>query len=436
LFSVISESAAVFTCLEITLEGRAMKSSLRLACALVPLTMALAGPAAARPCSPVWLPSWASSQMLPTGENLLPAGTLGGATLRQVVRASLAGGRVRVRLSNLAGTQPLQIAGATIARAPDPASSAIDGATLQPLRFDGQGDVIIPAGAEYLSDPVALDARALGSFAISIRYAGEPAQQTSHPGARATSYLLAGDHLADREMTGATRFDHWFSLAGLEVERCAPAAAVVGLGDSITDGRGATTNGNDRWTDRLAERLQAQPRYQHLAVLNQGIGGNRLLNDGLGPNALARLDRDVLSQPGVRTLILLEGINDIGTLTRDAPATDAAHRQLVARIIGAYRQIIARGRAKGIRVIGATILPFVGNSYYHPDAKNEADRQAVNRWIREKGHFDAVIDFDRLMRDPARPDRLLPAYDSGDALHPSPAGYRAMGDGIALALFD
>ncbi len=367
-------------------------------------------PASARVCSPAWVPAWASSQMLPTGENALPDGTLGGTTLRQVVRASLAGTRVRVRLSNLAGTQPLHIAGVTIARAPDPASSAIDKATLQPVRFDGQADVIVPAGADYLSDPVALGMQAMGSLSISIHYDEEPSRQTSHPGARATSYLLPGDHLDDASMAGATRFDHWFTLAAMDVETCTSAGVVVALGDSITDGRGATTNGNDRWTDRLIERFQAGGAYRRLAVLNQGIGGNRLLNDGLGPNALARLDRDVLAQPGVRTLILLEGINDIGTLTREAPATDAAHRQLVARIIGAYRQIVARARARGVKAIGATILPFMGNDYYHPDAKNEADRQAVNRWIREKGNFDAIVDFDKAVRDPAKPDRLLPAY--------------------------
>jgi len=220
------------------------------------------------------------------------------------------------------------------------------------------------------------------------------------------------------------------------VERCKAAQLIVALGDSITDGRGSTTNGNDRWTDRLAQRLQADPATRHLAIVNQGIGGNRLLNDGLGPNALARLDRDVLAQPGVRYLILLEGINDIGTLTRETPVSDVEHARLVSRIIGAYRQIVMRARAKGIKVIGGTILPFAGNDYYHPDARNEADRQAVNSWIREPGNFDAVVDFDRAMRDPVRPDRLLPRYDVGDALHPSPEGYRAMAEAIPLDLFN
>ena len=391
---------------------------------------------AAKSCSPAWVPTWASSQMLPTGDNALPKGVLGAATLRQVVRTSAAGQKLRIRLSNIASSEPLRISGVTVARSSDPASSAIKIETLRPVLFDGQRDVQIPAGAEYLSDPVALAPAALESLVISIHHAEEPATQTSHPGARATSYVLPGDHLNDPAMPGAKTFDHWFTLASVETETCAPAGAIVALGDSITDGRGATTDGNDRWTDGLAARLQADRRLRHLAVLNQGIGGNRLLKDGLGPNALARLDRDVLAQPGARYLILLEGINDIGTLTRDAPASDAAHRQLVFRMIGAYRQIVERARARGIKVIGATILPFMGNAYYHPDARNEADRQAVNQWIREPGNFDAVVDLDKATRDPARPDRLRPEYDSGDALHPSPAGYRAMADAIPLRLFD
>jgi lysophospholipase L1-like esterase len=400
----------------------------------LPLAL-IATPTQAKTCTPTWVAGWASSQFRPTGDAELPAGTLRDQTLRQIVRPSVSGERLRVRFSNLAGTQPLRIAGASIARALGSAAPTVDPATLISLRFDGAPEVVIPAGADYLSDPVSLPARALDNIAVSIRYQGEP-EQTSHPGSRATSWHLPGNHLTDEKMTGAASFDHWFNLAALEVERCAPARLIVALGDSITDGKGSTTNGNDRWTDVLAQRLQADPKRRHVALVNQGIGGNRLLNDGLGPNALARLDRDVLAQPGVTHLILLEGINDLGTLTRDAPVSVAEHQAHVARIIGAYRQIVARAHAKGIRVIGATVMPFMGNAYYHADARNEADRQAVNAWIRAPGHFDAVIDFDRVTRDPARPDRLLPAYDDGDALHPSPKGYRAMGEAIPLSLFD
>jgi lysophospholipase L1-like esterase len=181
--------------------------------------------------------------------------------------------------------------------------------------------------------------------------------------------------------------------------------------------------------------MQAEKSTRMDGVLNEGIGGNRLLLDGLGPNALARFDRDVLAQTAVRAVIVLEGVNDLGTLTRDAEVSDAEHAALVARIEAAYSQMIERGHAHGIRVIGATILPYGGSNYYHPGPKNEADRQAVNAWIRDAGHFDAVVDFDKLTRDPEHPDRLLPAYDSGDHLHPGPVGYKAMGDAIPLKLF-
>nr|WP_126516914.1 SGNH/GDSL hydrolase family protein [Sphingobium amiense] len=407
----------------------------RLAWLALPLAMLSPTIAQAKSCQPAWIAAWASAQYKPVGDAVLPPGTLADRTLRQIVRPSVSGDRLRVHFSNLAGAQPLTIAGASIARAPNPASARVDPASIIPLRFDGKADVIIPPGADYLSDPVAMPTHALENIAVSIRYRGEP-EQTSHPGSRATSWHLPGDHLADAAMTGAESFDHWFHLSGLEVERCAPARVVVALGDSITDGRGATTNGNDRWTDRLAERLQADPKRRTVAIVNQGIGGNRLLNDGLGPSALARLDRDVLAQPGVTHIILLEGINDLGTLTREAPVSRDAHEAHVARIVGAYRQIVARAHAKGIKVIGATVMPFVGNDYYHANAQNEADRQAVNAWIRQPGNFDAVVDFDAVTRDPARPDRLRPAYDVGDALHPSPAGYKAMGDAIPLSLFD
>ncbi len=402
---------------------------------LLPLALSATPIAHARDCSADWVSAWASSQFRPTGDAELPSGTLRDQTLRQIVRPSVDGNRIRVRFSNVAGTRPLRISGASIARAQSSGSPTIDAATSMPLRFDGRAAVIIPAGADYLSDPVDMPAKALETIAISLHYDGEP-EQTSHPGSRATSWHMPGDHLSDATMAGAAHFDHWFNLAALEVEPCAPSRLIVALGDSITDGKGSTTNGNDRWTDVLAKRLQADPQRPGIAIVNQGIGGNRLLNDGLGPNALARLDRDVLAQPGVTHLIVLEGINDLGTLTLEAPVSQAEHDAHVARIIGAYRQIIARARAKGIKVIGGTIMPFVGNGYYHANRDNEADRQAVNAWIRTPGHFDAVVDFDRVMRDPVKPERLLPAYDDGDALHPSPAGYRAMGDAIPLNLFD
>jgi lysophospholipase L1-like esterase len=246
---------------------------------------------------------------------------------------------------------------------------------------------------------------------------------------------VRGDAVAAPALADAAKVDHWYQISEIDVRAASGTASVVALGDSITDGHGATTNGNDRWTDVLASRLQQSPAKRDIGVVNAGIGGNHLLTDGLGPNALARFDRDVLAPAGVRWVIVFEGVNDLGGLTRLGEVPPAEHKAFVQRIIAAYQQIIARAHAHGLRVIGATITPYVGSDYYHPGPLNEKDRQAVNEWIRAAGHFDATIDFDAVVRDPQWPDRLLPAYDCGDHLHPSPAGYRAMGEAISLSLF-
>ncbi len=351
------------------------------------------------------------------------------------MHVSLGGTRLRVRISNAFGTAPLRIGAAHLARAASPASAAIAAGSDRALSFDRRPGVVIPAGADYWSDPVDLAVPALSSLTVSLYLPEPPAQQTGHPGSRSTSYLVHGDQTAAANLPGAQTIEHWYQLAEVEVSSTPRASAIVALGDSITDGHGATTNGDDRWPDDLARRLQASPATRGIAVLNQGIGGNRLLQDGLGSNALARFDRDVLAQAGVRWLILLEGINDLGTLTRDHPATAANHAALVQAMIGAYRQIIERAHAHGIQVIGATITPDGQSGYYHPDDANEADRQAVNAWIRAAGHFDAVVDFDAAIRDPTDSTRMRPAFDSGDHLHPSAEGYRTMAAAIPLALF-
>ncbi|WP_313534592.1 SGNH/GDSL hydrolase family protein [Sphingomonas sp.] len=380
-----------------------------------------------------WTTSWWTSQLALDSQNALPAADFNDATLREIVRLQGPATRLRVRFTNRFGIAPLTIDSATIARALDPASSRIDAATLRPLRFGGATAVTIPAGADYWSDPVELKAAGGADLAISLYVANPPAQQTGHPGSRGTSYLVHGNRSADPDMVGAKTVDRWFQIAGIEA--VAPKArAIVAFGDSITDGYGVKPNTNARWTDALQRRLRATPGMGEVAVLNAGIGGNRLLNDGLGPNALARFDHDVIGQPGVTHLIVLEGVNDLGTLTREAPVSAAAHSALVVRMIDAYRQIITRAHARGIKAIGATIMPYAASGYYHPDAQNEADRQAVNRWIRTPGNFDAVIDFDAAMRDPADPKRLRKDYDSGDGLHPSVAGYAAMAGAVPLAL--
>jgi len=400
--------------------------------AILSLSLAMAAPmgTASAEAPSRWVGAWASAQLAPDAKNSLSPDDYRDSTLRQVVRLSLGGDKVRVRLSNAFGTRPLTIKGARVAVSAALDSPRIVPATDRALTFSGRGEVTIPAGADYWSDPVSLKIAPLTDLAISLRYAEAPDVQTGHPGSRATSYVLAGDHAADADLPGAKTVDRWFQIASVEVVAGQPAGAIVAFGDSITDGYGVQPNTNLRWTDALTARLKGR----NLSVLNLGIGGNRVLLDGLGPNALARFERDVLSQSAVSHLILLEGVNDLGVLTREAPATPEAHKALVEQVIAAYRQMIDRAHARGIKVIGATILPYGGSAYYHPGPESEADRQAINAFIRAPGHFDGVIDWDKALRDPARPTHLLAAYDN-DGLHPNLAGYKAMADAIPLSLF-
>ena len=379
-----------------------------------------------------WVGSWAASQQVPETQNSLDPQLLHDATLRQIVHLSIGGSQLRVRVSNAFGTQPLHLTAVHVARPVSAAGAPIEGGSDTPVMFSGSPDVMIPAGAEYLSDAVAFPVAALSSLAISIHFDQPPTGETGHPGSRATSYVARGDMVSATSLPDAKTVEHWYQVSGVDVTSPVQAGAVVTLGDSITDGHGATTNENDRWPDVLAARMQTEKSTRTMGVLNEGIGGNRLLLDGLGPNALARFDRDVLAQTGVRTVIVLEGVNDLGTLTRDHDVSAEEHAALVRRIEEAYSQMIERAHAHGIRVIGATILPYSGSKYYHPGPESEADRQAINAWIREVGHFDAVVDFDKLTRDPAHLDHLLPTYDSGDGLHPGPVGYKAMADAIPL----
>lgn len=396
---------------------------------------ALTASSAALAREPAWIGAWSAAQQVPEPRNALPSEALTDATLRQVVRVTAGGPQVRIRLSNVYGTAPLTFSSVHVAKPRAAGSSAIDPATDRAVTFNGRPDVTVPAAAEYLSDPVDLSVRPLESLAISFHLPRPPAVQTGHPGSRTTTFYAKGDHAGAAELPDAATVVRWYQLSGVEVPAGPKSAAIVTFGDSITDGFGVGPDRNERWPDFLAERLHADPRLRHLSVLNHGISGNRLLNDGLGPNALARFERDVLGQAGVRYVVILEGVNDLGTSTRDGPISEDAHKRLVADMIGAYRQMVGRARARGIKVIGATILPFAGAAVYKPTAVNEADRQALNAWIRQPGNFDAVIDFDALMRDPAQPDRMQPAFDSGDHLHPSITGYRAMADAVPLSLF-
>jgi lysophospholipase L1-like esterase len=383
----------------------------------------------------VWVASWGSSQQIPEPQNALPLDDLRDATVRQIFHLSVGGPILRVHLSNAFGTEPLHFTSVHVARPLSPSSSVIDAASDHPLTFAGAVDVTIPPGAEFLSDPLEFPAASLSDVAVTFHLDSPPATETGHPGSRATSYYRHGDAVSAANLIDPKHVDHWYQISAIDLQAAPGAATVVALGDSITDGHGATTNGNDRWTDVLAQRLQASSDTRNIGISNQGIGGNHLLTDGLGPNALSRFDRDVLAPAGVRWVIVFEGVNDLGGPAREGEVSPAEHAAHVKRIVSAYQQIIARAHAHGLRVYGATITPYVDSTYYHPGPLSESDRQTVNQWIRAPGHFDAVIDFDSILRDPQNPKRLLPTYDCGDHLHPSPAGYKAMANAVPLNLF-
>ena len=381
-------------------------------------------PPAVAPAAVPWLGSWAAAQQLTEPRNMPPAPGLTGSTLRQVIHVTVGGSSVRVHVSNLFGDGPLTIRSAWIARSLG--GSRIDPGGNSRLTFGGADSALVPAGGTITTDTLAFDVLPLSDLAVTLQLGPVPVEVTGHPGSRTTSYLRTGNWATAVALLDAATTDHWYLLAGLDVR--ASGAAVVTLGNSITDGRGSTTNGNDRWPDLLARRLRADARTRTVAVLNAGIGGNRVLTGGLGPTALARFDRDVLGPSGVRWVIVLEGVNDIGS-AREPGAAAAVADSLIA----AYRQLIERAHARGLRVYGGTITPFGGSQYDGPE--REAARQTVNRWVRTSGVFDAVIDFDAAVRDPVDSSRLRPDADTGDHLHPNQNGYRLMADAIDLGLF-
>ena len=374
-----------------------------------------------------WVGTWSAS---PQSNPAPPA--VSGQTVRNVVRTSIAGDVIRVRLSNAFGTVPLVIGEARVARR-ETGATTVSGSD-RPLTFDGATRVVIPPGASMTSDPVALKVPALADLAVSIHLPDPTTLTTFHRLGLATTYLSTpGNFAATPGFSTLSTGTSWFVVSGIEVR--SRDRAVVTLGDSITDGSGSTVDGNGRWPNRLAERLEARRGPYRIAVLNAGLGGNRVLHDSAaaGVNALARLDRDVLVQGGARWVIVLEGINDIGL-----PGVSNRPDEVVtaAQIIQGHRQIIERARAMGLKVYGATLTPFEGTTIpgYYTTA-GETVRQAVNRWIRTSRAYDAVIDFDAAVRDPARLARLRPAFDSGDHLHLNDAGYQAMANAIDLALF-
>jgi lysophospholipase L1-like esterase len=378
-----------------------------------------------------WVASWGAAQQLPEPTNELAAEHWRDASLRQIVHLTLGGKRFRVRISNAYGTAPLLLEGASVALAQAPGKADVDAPTLRPLTFDGRANVMIPAGAEYYSDTIAMELKPAADLAVSLYFKGEPARQTGHPGARTQSFLAKGNQVMEPTWTEPGKVTRWYALSDVEVQAPRGAGAIVAVGDSITDGYGVTTDGNNRWTDVLAARLREDG--QALGVVNAGIGGGRMLRDGLGTNLAARFDRDVLSRAGVTHALVFIGVNDFGSQHRNTPDLPADRAQLLADLKLAHRQLAERAHAHGICMIGGTVTPYAGSEYYHPEPENEADRQALNEWMRHSGVFDAVADFDAALRDPAHPDRIRKDYDSGDGLHPSLAGYRAIADAVPLA---
>ncbi len=372
-----------------------------------------------------WVGSWACAQMLVEPHNMPPAPGLAENTLRQIIKVSIGGEHIRLRFSNLFSDQPTVLKKVSIANVLE--APAIDKNTQKILSFNGNPEIIVKPGAEVFSDDLNFQLKAGQLLAITIYYGTSSEKTSGHPGSRTTSYILPGDHISDDIFSGAVKTDHWYSIMGLDVVASKNASNIICLGNSITDGRGSGTNKQNRWTDILAARLAANKATKNIGVLNLGIGGNCVVKGGLGPTALERFDRDVLSQAGAKWLVILEGINDIGGIKRaeDAPAK-------AQEIIDAYKIMIQKAHAKGLKVYGCTILPFQ-KSFYDAPFKQEA-RDIVNAWIRNN-NFDAVIDFDKEMASKEDAKTILANMHDGDFLHPNELGYQRMGEAIDLNLF-
>ena len=356
-------------------------------------------------------------------------------TLRMITRVSVRGARVRVRLSNAYGAGDLAVGAARLGVRSEGAN-VVPGSD-RPLTFNGAPTTTVPAGALVVSDPVALDVPPLADLAMSVYLPGtlpESFRLTGHSNGHQTNYLSPpGDFAAAVALPVAQATDAYLVVSGVEVAAPRDVGGVVAFGDSLTEGNMSQLHANNRWRDQLARRLVARQGGRQLGVVNQGVGGNRLLRDVRGDNALRRFDRDVLAQPGATHVIVLLGVNDLRNSSRNADQVVTAE----AMITGLH-QLTIRAHAGGLKVFGGTLLPWGDETFRGGfcTPEGEATRQAINAWIRESGAFDAVLDFDAALRDPSHPTRMLPPWDSGDHLHPSDAGYRQMADGIDLALFD
>ena len=375
----------------------------------------------------IWVGTWASAQQLVEPRNMPPEPGLSNNTLRQVLRVSIAGEELRIKFSNEFSSNPLTLKKVHLALSKGYAS--IDTSSSVELKFNGDSEVTMDPGTAIYSDPFSFDLKARSDLAITIYFGQTSADVTGHPGSRTTSFIQSGDATSHPDLTGSVKTDHWYTIAGIDVKAPKTAAAIAILGNSITDGRGSGSNKQNRWPDILSEQLLANPNTKQLGVLNMGIGGNCVLKNCLGPSALDRFESDVLNQQGVKWLIILEGVNDLGQ------TQDSTHAINVAReLISAFEGMIEEAHANGILVYGATILPF-GKSFYYRDFRDAA-RNTFNEWMRDYHAFDAVIDFDKIMRNPEDTISMLPDAHDGDFLHPNEKGYRIMGEAVDLALFE
>lgn len=350
-------------------------------------------------------------------------------SLRMIVRSSIGGSQLRLQFANALGTAPARLGAVRVAL--HAGAGSIDPATERRVTFNGAGDIVLRPGALVLSDPIDLAVAPLTELAVSLYLPELSDTRSSHELGLNTTYVAAGNSVSATQFAADDSNRSYFWLTGLEVLAPGDSGSIVAFGDSITDGYATTPDSHRAWPALLAARLQADPALARLGVINMGISGNRLLRHVVGSSALARFDRDVLARSGVEWLILLEGINDINfTALPGAPESEQASAQ---QIIAGLAQLVDRAHAQGIKVLGGTLLPMAGLWLHNP--QTEAMRQEVNAWIRSSGKFDAVVDFDALMRDPADPQRLLPAFDAGDFIHPNDAGNAAMAEAIDITLF-
>ena len=374
-----------------------------------------------------WVGTWSTAPQLVELGNMPPAPGLNNNTLRQVVRVSIGGDSLRIRFSNEFSTGTVTMKAVQVAISTG--GSTIETSTNKELKFNGNAGITMNPGTTSYSDPIAFALKPRMDIAISISFGQTSPDVTGHPGSRTTSYLLAGNKTSTNDFTGSVQTDHWYGIIGIDVRADTSSASVAILGNSITDGRGSGTNRQNRWPDILSECLLKNAKTSQVGVLNLGIGGNCVLRNCLGPSGLSRFKRDILDQQGVRWCIVLEGINDIGQTPDSVVAFQVAND-----LIAAYKQMIQDAHAKGIKVYGATILPFK-KSFYYTDYREDA-RNTVNEWIRTGGYFDAVIDFDKVMRDPNDPLSISPVAQSGDYLHQNEAGYKMLGEAIDVSLFE